>query len=82
MGYTMRALSQSSEFILSTAEVFVTEPLADWDRRKGKKSVPLDKDTRRQIEIVEEKLNGVNPIHILTGMLKTQNWAKVRDSRF
>jgi len=87
MVYSLRALSQSSEFILSTTEAFVKEPMANWCRHELKSESEGTgsgiSTERQQVEMVQAKLNGKNPIHILEQLLQTQkplyipHWTKV-----
>lgn len=89
MGYTMRALSQASQFLLSAAEVFVTEPLANWNRSKAKvegDTMAGKEDAKQQIAVLEDKLKGGNPIKILERLLQllpnpqfAPHWSRVRN---
>jgi len=71
MTHCLRALQENKDVLLSTMDVFVTEPLLDWEKlaqrlvsqQGGKKDSAWF--PKRKIEIATKKLEGGNPAHII-----------------
>lgn len=70
MQYALKCLRDHSEIILICLEVFVKEPSLDWLLQSKKSEIAAENrqsiwDPANRIDIVRQKLNGVNPTKIL-----------------
>ena len=64
----MKVLRENRHLIISLMDLFVREPLIDWNKIEGSKVTESLEDLKAEtkIAILQDKLKGVNPIH-LTG---------------
>lgn len=77
---TLSAFKNNKDYILDYCEIFVKEPLLDWIKiskaKLSNQNTSIDKSTgsydvnelwlpMKKINVIENKLNGVNPIHIV-----------------
>eukprot|EP01118_Nematostelium_gracile_P006497 TRINITY_DN2088_c0_g1_i1.p1 TRINITY_DN2088_c0_g1~~TRINITY_DN2088_c0_g1_i1.p1 ORF type:complete len:348 (+),score=104.46 TRINITY_DN2088_c0_g1_i1:28-1044(+) len=77
MVHTLRAIQENKDVLLNTMDVFIKEPLLDWEKlaRRVAKEQGGEGDAsnwfpKKKITIVERKLNGHNPSHITVTELK------------
>jgi len=77
----MQALQNNSEVILNVMDVFVKEPLIDWEKLAARVAREQDPGTtaggqnvwfpKKKIEIAKRKLHGDNPAYILVDELRS-----------
>ncbi|PRP75851.1 DNA-dependent protein kinase subunit [Planoprotostelium fungivorum] len=77
MTYTLEALQNGKEKLLNTMDVFIREPLIDWERLAKRVAKDQGGDDssqawfpKKKIEIAKKKLQGENPAHITALELK------------
>ncbi|XP_065679642.1 DNA-dependent protein kinase catalytic subunit isoform X1 [Hydra vulgaris] len=73
----LQALQQHSKMLISTMDIFINEPLIDWQNNAKKyESLALLKESspdwypKQKINICKQKLNGVNPAFITSEELR------------
>eukprot|EP01119_Soliformovum_irregulare_P013151 TRINITY_DN3471_c1_g1_i1.p1 TRINITY_DN3471_c1_g1~~TRINITY_DN3471_c1_g1_i1.p1 ORF type:complete len:703 (-),score=223.51 TRINITY_DN3471_c1_g1_i1:67-2175(-) len=77
MIYTLGALRESKSILLNTMDVFIKEPLIDWEKlaRRLSREQGGEENTnvwfpKKKIEIVQRKLDGYNPAYITVQELR------------
>lgn len=78
MIHCMRTLQENREILLDTMNVFITEPLLDWEKfaRRCAREQGSEEDAsvwfpKEKIGIVRKKLSRYNPVHIMVQELRT-----------
>ena len=77
MAHCLRALQENKDVLLNTMNVFVTEPLLDWEKlasRTAKEQGGAGVSAwfpKEKIRIATKKLEGENPAHIMNEELRT-----------
>lgn len=78
MIHCMRTLQENREILLDTMNVFITEPLLDWEKlaRRCAREQGSEEDAsvwfpKEKIGIARKKLSRYNPVHIMVQELRT-----------
>jgi len=78
MVYTLKALQADRDILLHTMDVFVKEPLLDWEKLARRLATQQGRDSdektffpQKKIEIAKRKLIGDNPAYIMANEFNT-----------
>lgn len=74
MGHTLKTLIDNQDILLSVMQVFINDPSADWIKMAKAETLRIDGDfdceinwfPKKKILLGKNKLNGINPIEILS----------------
>lgn len=82
MVHTLKTLIDNREMLLSVMQVFINDPSADWIKMAKTEALKMDDDfnpkeiqwfPKKKINSGKDKLNGINPIEILSCELKNNS---------
>lgn len=82
MVHTLKTLIDNQEILLSVMQVFINDPSADWVKMAKTENLKIDGDfnskeiqwfPKTKIATGKDKMNGVNPIEILSRELKNSS---------
>jgi DNA-dependent protein kinase catalytic subunit len=82
MMHAMTALKKRKSLVLDTCEIFVKEPLLEWAKEAKQQNQGGDDEDeiswypKEKIDIMKDKLNGMNPATVLLKELKESRHAK------
>lgn len=80
MVHTLQAIQANKEVLINTMDVFVQEPLLDWEKLARRLATQQRSDAdgstsswfpQNKIDIAKRKLGGVNPAYIMWNELNT-----------
>lgn len=69
MNEVMDVLNDNKSLLLTILDIFLKDPLIDWENRVDK-TTNLEKHKNKRLKTVERKLNHENPLLILLDELK------------
>lgn len=82
MVHTLKTIIDNREILLAVMQVFINDPSADWVKIAKKEVLKIDSDLgsketqwfpKKKILSSKDKMNGINPIEILSRELKNAN---------